>query len=1284
MNTWHISATRSLLLALSLCGASAASAQIDLADRPMFSTTSVPGNLALALSVEWPTATTSAYPASVAYSSSRDYMGYFDPTKCYQYNYNSSVPADSYFSPTGNATSRTCTSSASAPRWSGNYLNWASMQTLDAFRWVLTGGYRSKDEATYTTLTKTFSARNHSSAANKTLSGTTTVEGATPFDGSWTLNTRIQNLGTRMYITKDGNLTTPAAVTPYQQQSKGATGANAPSATAVYELYINVRVCTGAATSGPWQGRCVQYGSNYKPEGLLQQYAMKLRYAAFGYLNDDAALRDGGVLRARMNSIGPLEPRPGAPSVTNPTPEWRSTDGTMIVDAVPADSSQTAADSGVAVPNSGVMNYLNKFGYFAQNYKGYDPVGELYYAATRYFRNKGNVSAYSSLAGAGTNMTRWVDGFPVIQTWDDPIKYSCQKNFILGIGDIYTWNDKNLPGSTIKGTVANAWGSPIDPSEPTTTPADDPIADVHASTNMVGQLEGIANLATSIGRDASGYQRANSVFMAGLAYAMHTKDIRPDLTNDRGMQTINTYWLDVLENPYETKNQYWLAAKYGGFKVPDGFNPDSGSNGTGTLPLASWSNDTTLNPDKVGTDSRPENYFTAESPEKMKAGLEAAFAKIDSENDESSSTAFATISPKVSTLGAATYSAYYTPKGWTGEVIAKTVDFDAQGNPTETERWNAQTLLDAANPSDRKIVTRCTSSGSTVPFTSSGMSSCTSVLAAYNNVPNVTSQSSANFIEFIRGVRSREKANGGAYRDRISRLGDIVGSKANAVGAPSYPYLEQYNAGYSAFRTLRAGRTPVVYVGANDGMMHAFNASIPGATACATCGSELFAYVPSFVHSALPNLGDPTTFTHRYYVDATPLVFDIDFYRTPNPVVAPTNDWRSVLIGGLGKGGKGYYAIDVTDPSSWTSETDVAGKVLWEFTDSRMGFSYGDPVVVKTRKYGWVVLLSSGYNNSDGRGYIFVVHPRTGALLEAIGTPTSATGPINLARFSAYIKDYGDYTTDAVYAGDLQGNLWRFDLYAPSGTLTPYPEPVKIATLTSPAVSGVATAQPVTIRPMVEIDRATGRRYVVVATGRLLADSDISSTQIQSLYVVADGTAELGDFYTPTTLPGGVLFPVSRSNLNANTNVLVGIGSSPASSMGWVMDFSAAANGIAERADVTMTADRGVIVVPVNLPNGEPCSPEGQGRVFALSLADGRTVLETVTPSAIPGGPVTTTPLVAYVPGGVIRDAAILGVGGTSRLYIGTASGQMRRADWNLSRVLNLKRLNWREVPTVN
>ena len=151
------------------------------------------------------------------------------------------------------------------------------------------------------------------------------------------------------------------------------------------------------------------------------------------------------------------------------------------------------------------------------------------------------------------------------------------------------------------------------------------------------------------------------------------------------------------------------------------------------------------------------------------------------------------------------------------------------------------------------------------------------------------------------------------------------------------------------------------------------------------------------------------------------------------------------MIGGLGKGGKSFYALDITDPANMTSESAVAGKVLWEFTDPTMGYSYGTPVVVKTLKYGWVAILTSGYDNADGFGYLYFVNPSTGALLEKVQTPSPSIG---LTQASAFVKDFSDETADSVYVGDLNGQLWRFDL---TGTTGLYPQPVLLATATDPA-----------------------------------------------------------------------------------------------------------------------------------------------------------------------------------------------------------------------------------------
>jgi type IV pilus assembly protein PilY1 len=1250
-------------------------ANIDLADLPLFSSTQVPGNLALALSVEWPTASTPAYPSSVSYTAASTYYGYFDPAKCYVYTsvYNSSAAdySSSYFAPYGAASSHACSSNASKSLWSGNYLNWATTHTMDAFRWALTGGNRDVDTSTSTILAKTWHAGDGSHSSiypDKNLSGSSGVKGATPFNWS-SVNTRIWNGGIRMWFTGTATSTLGADTTPpsgtlnYTGQNS-YTGSGKASSSAVYEVYVRIKVCDASVGL---EGNCVAYpAGNAKPEGLMQQYASKLRYAAFGYLNDSNVQRDGGVLRSRMKYIAPTQPVPGSVAITNSATEWDASTGVMLTNPDATDASATVSRAlsqggySISVPNSGVLNYLNRFGLSSKSYKSYDPVGELYYAALRYYRNLGDVPAYSSLAGAGSAATlnTWVDGFPVISNWSDPLLYSCQKNFVLGIGDVNSWADANLQGSTIR------------TNEPT-TPAEinsDTATNVKTATDMVGQLEGIS----SLGSYSSG--RNNSYFIAGLAFDAHTRDLRSDLA---GSQTVSTYWVDVLEGQtYLSKNQYWLAAKYGGFDVPSNFAPYAASNGTSTIAQTAWHTNTdTLS--GSSTDLRPDNYFTGGQADVIVAGLGKAFAKIAAEAAAATSTALSSVSPNEAPSGSANYAASYDPKQWSGNLIASTISYATNGTPTLTQAWSASALLDAAAANNRKIVTCCSASGAGLPLRAASLSGTTlstrTAWTTFASVPGVTAglQSASNFLDYLRGSRTLEQANGGPYRTRSHLLGDIVNAKVTPVGAPAFTYYDRRNPGYSAFRRSYSGRKTVVYVGANDGMLHAFDGTLSGASA----GSELFAYIPSFLYgdassgpvSGLAALGNPN-YVHHNYVDGTPQVFDLDFNRAGTPTEADMSDWHSVLIGSLGKGGKGYYALDVTNPTSWTSESAVATKVLWEFTDARMGYSYGDARVVKTAKYGWVALLASGYNNADGKGYIFIVNPKTGALLETLVTPDgSTTTPLNLAHLSAYIPDLTDYSATALYAADLQGNVWRVDLSPSSGS---YDAPLKIARLLDPS----GQPQPVTtpVRVMVEPD--SQKRYLLVGTGRLLADSDIASSQVQSFYALNDGTA--ADFYTSSTLPSGVSFPVTRSSLNANTNLVTGIGSAPARSMGWYLDLGRqSGTNLAERITVTPSVNNGIVGVAVNLPSGDACSVAGQSYVFAVDYASGRSVLTDSSGNAIN---------VAGPSAGVVSELAFKNVGGRIRLIAGRNSGSVDNLPGSFGHDGSLRRLNWREVPTAN
>lgn len=1260
-------------LALSLITAKPACADVALADAPLFATVSVPGNLLLALSVEWPTASTPAYLSTVAYDAATTYYGYFDPAKCYRYNaINSGTAAapdytTSYFAPFGSAVNHACTSSSTNSLWSGNYLNWATTQTLDAFRWAMTGGYRGVDTTTQTIIEKTYHAGYGGHAGifpDKTL--TTGVSGATPFNWAAT-TTRIWNGGLRMWITGtstaniNADTTPPTGSMPYVGQNS-YNAASLANAADIYELYVRIKVCD---SSVGLEDNCVAYGTTApKPEGLIQKYASKLRYSAFGYLTNSDDLLDGGVMRSRMKYVGPTRPVPGSAAVANTAAEWSSADGRQVVnpdatDATNTTNDATAAGYAVAIAKSGVINYLNQFGLETKALKSKDPVSELYYAGLRYFSNLGNVPSYSSLAGAGSAATlrAWLDGFPVIQTWDDPIVYSCQKNFVLGIGDVNTWNDANLPGSTNK---------TYEPAEPAQVTADTHV-NVTTATNMVGQLEGIANLGTySSGRN-------NTFGMAGLAYDAHTRDLRTDLT---GSQTVATYWVDVLEGQtYQSKNQYWLAAKYGGFTVPGNFDPYSGTNGTGTLPLSSWH----TNPDTVGADNRPDNYFTGGQADKLVEGLNKAFAKIASEASVANSTALAFASANESSSGAINYAATYNPSGWTGTVTGSSVTYASNGTPTLTQQWDARDLLSAKAPADRKIIT-CCNSGAGLAFTNTALTAASGAgtlstrtyIDSFAHVPGVASgsQSTANFINYLRGVRTQEQSNGGPYRTRTAVLGDIVNAKVTVVGAPDASYYDTTNPGYNSFKRARASRTPVVYVGANDGMLHAFDGSV----GTSSSGTELFAYIPSFVYGnssnystrGLATLGNPG-YEHRFFVDATPNTFDVDFERVGGTTTASTQDWRTMLIGGLGKGGKGYYAIDITNPADWTSETAVATKVLWEFTASTMGYSYGDARVVKTARYGWTVVLTSGYNNSDGKGYIYFLNPKTGALLDTVVTPIGSTSsPINLAHVTAFIPDQHDFTATALYAGDLAGNVWRVDISATSGN---FPNPVRIATL----AGGSGNAQPVSTPVRVMVDPVTSKRYVLAGTGQLLDEADISSSALQSFYAIIDGTASA--FYTTSTLPSGVSFPITRSNLNANTDLTTGIGSSPTNPMGWYYDLSAASTGgIADRINVMPTVNNGVVGVAVNRPNGEACSPSGSSYVFGVSFATGQSVLTNS------GSIIATTALTT----GVVSDIAFKNVAGRVRLYTGRSTGAVSNLPGTFSGTGTLKRLNWREVPTMN
>jgi type IV pilus assembly protein PilY1 len=491
-------------------------------------------------------------------------------------------------------------------------------------------------------------------------------------------------------------------------------------------------------------------------------------------------------------------------------------------------------------------------------------------------------------------------------------------------------------------------------------------------------------------------------------------------------------------------------------------------------------------------------------------------------------------------------------------------------------------------------------------------------------------------------------------RTRTLLLGDIVDAKLTPVPAPSMSFADSFNPGYASFKSLKQSRPLVVYAGANDGMLHAFLGSN---------GTEQFAYVPSALINGpsgtpqvngLAQLGNPN-YVHHNYVDATPLAFDVDLNNAGGSS-STTANWHTLLIGGLGKGGKSYYAIDITDPATMTTESAVAGKVKWEFTDSTMGYSYGAPIVVKTIKYGWVVALTSGYNNSDGIGYLYLLNPNDGTLLEKIATPTASSG---LTQAAGYVQDFTDFTADAIYAGDLNGHVWRFELTAPSGTA--YPAATLLANLTDSS----GNAQPVTTAPLIEIYPTTRKRYVLIGTGQLLSTLDATSSETQTFYAIVDGNAGNGTF-------NAVASPVTRSTLQQVTDVTVG---APSSAMqGWYTDLGTTSN-VGWRVTLNPVAYSGVVAFSTLLPQGDACSPGGQSRVYAMNYGSGTSVLTTNS----------STSNVAYssFPNAIADLRFITTVPTNPELVAGTSAGSVTPVPANLGSAIPTRLLNWREIPTV-
>ena len=946
-------------------------------------------------------------------------------------------------------------------------------------------------------------------------------------------------------------------------------------------FFARVRVCN-QATVTPFTlqdtrdyGLCTQYpNSFYKPTGAIQKYSDQLRLSAFGYLMDQTASyntggRYGGVLRAPMKFVGAktfdITGQENTPTGGNPAAEWDTNTGVFKVNP-DGDTTQT--------PNiSGVINYLNKFGRTGPTpgrYKIYDPVGELYYETLRYLQGlQPSADAVSNIT------TAMYDGYPVYTSWVDPYgngrsstsDYSCLKSNIVVVGDVNTHDGNRLPASSVGTNIPN----------------------ISYWTGVVGNFERNSNSSyidgqgatrtTSNPNTANGSPPGNIV--VGAAYWAHTHDIRgTDWTASPGQQRpglrVKSYFFDVNEynnsdsaSYRQNNNQFFTASKYGGFEADAANiggkpyntygNPFKRQDGTNDNNV--WQNNAI--PGEAST------YYLSSSARGTLAAFDTIFSRASTA--AKSIAGIAAPSKNFDYSGSTAFQGAFDTSDWSGDVTAKALTLNSanQLSVSDTVLWSAAARLNnLASPSAiRNIVVGRPSATSNPPasaFTWTDIDDAMKVNLAKSIPSAVTDTLGQDRLNFLRGDNSKE---GTTFRTRSKLLGDIVNSGVVYSGTPTSD-ISGAN-GYSAFYTTNASRTPAVFVGANDGMLHAFNA---------TNGDELFGYIPSWMGPKLAALTSTTYVNnHQSYVDASPVVAEAQVGATNTAA-----DWKSVLVSGTGAGGPGVFALDVTNPGAFS-----ASKVMWEFTrldDADLGYVVGRPQIVKMKTsapgaaatFRWFAMVASGVNNyvadtsgafigatintSGGAPALFLL-----ALDKPVGTAWTATGgspnyykisvPTDstlsatngpgLINFKPNLGSVKEVTQ--VYMGDLHGKLWKLDFslqgmtnwtmsklssFKDSTTLIAYP--LFTAQTGSGAVQSITMPPTVVTGPVVS---GLKTYYVAFGTGKYLEAFDKTSTAQNTLYAVYDNATTTAD-----TSPHGSSVISGRARLKAGTaNATTGV-----------------------------------------------------------------------------------------------------------------------------------------------
>lgn len=660
---------------------------------------------------------------------------------------------------------------------------------------------------------------------------------------------------------------------------------------------------------------------------------------------------------------------------------------------------------------------------------------------------------------------------------------------------------------------------------------------------------------------------------------------------------------------------------------------------------------------------------------------------LNSIAQRTSAVASVALNTGVRSTGSRLYQARFDSADWSGQLLSVPIDprtGEISQNPADS--LDSGALLDTRlqnngyNTNVRTILTWKPSTGRGIPFQWDPLDA-TQQRQLNTDMQGLVDGYGQARVRYLRGDNVDEvpAPQGRGFRARRHRLGDIVHSTPFFVDTPQLSDAVDPRGGYTRFRQASAHRMKMLVVGGNDGMLHIFNANEPLTPSYPHgdphAGHEVLAYVPNAVMRSLSALTSPT-YRHRFYVDGAPTVADV--------LVTPPGQetgWYTVAVGGTRGGGQGYFALNITDPSQFSETTEKAQNiVLWEFTDTDdadLGFAFSQPSIVRMANGKWAAVFGNGYNNTvadehastTGHGVLFIVFlngPNRGPWIEGehyikidTGVGTVAT-PNGLAT-PAVIDVEGDLTADYIVAGDLEGNLWRFDVT--SSNPHDWQRPASMTRLFT-AVDANGIPQPLTSRPEAGAHPANlGGVMIYVGTGKYLEPSDNASR----------GTTQT--FYGIWDRQG---IPVTRAELLQQTFIAettvtdvhnqgraVRVTSNHAidwqQQRGWFIDLPAP--GERQVSDAVLRNDR--IFFTTLIPHTQVCSVGGSGFLVALDVNGGvrpaSTIFDVNRDKAfsqtddLSGGHLVVNSLGSDI--GIIGTPTIQASGGTDMLYTSGSTG---------------------------